>query len=99
MEIQEIFEDVNFELMMGEMGCRMPLTSLTLSDVPMIQGMLKMHVLVRVKGELDQFTEGLERCGVLDCIRQHPALMRHYFVHVPITLTAGTYCIFPRAQG
>lgn len=78
---------------MIEAGYRGQLSSLLLTDIPAIERMLRMHALLRVKGELDQFSEGLKCCGVLEAIKRHPSLMAAYFTHTPLNLTAGKLCL------
>ena len=84
-----VFDDCEHEMILIEAGFRKSLQSLTLLDGPGLVNNLKQYALVRSKAELDQFCEGLKECGVLEAIREHPAAMEQYFLHMPMELTAG----------
>ena len=61
------------------------------SDKVDIVQALALHDILRSKGELDQFCEGFESCGVLKAIRQNPDLARNYFcIDGHEKLTSGT---------
>ena len=47
--------------------------------VDIIQTMSLHHVILRSKAEIDQFCDGLQACGVLGAVRQHPDLGRPFF--------------------
>lgn len=87
-----VFDDSDHELILLETGYRKSVQSLTLSDRPRLVKNLKLYALVRSKAELDQFCEGLRECGVLEAVRQHPAVMEPYFLHMPMELSAGEQC-------
>ena len=72
-----------------ETGFRKPLDSLQLEDVGDVSEMLIAHSVLRVKAELDQFTDGLRCCGVLGAMREHSSLMSSLFT--PVDLTAGMW--------
>lgn len=55
-----------------ETGYRKPLCRLTMKDVPGLKQILRDHVLVNVKAELDQFSEGLNTIGVLEKMKKYP---------------------------
>ena len=72
-----LFEEERYQALLLETGYRKPLASLSIQDIPVIQGTLRnFYVLLRVKAEIDQFLEGLSSLGVLDEVRQHPMLMQ-----------------------
>ena len=89
--MRAVFEDSNFELCILETGYRKPLTRLTLSDKPALMTTLKLHLLFRVKPELDQFRDGLKACGVLGLVQRYQQLMAPFFVHTEKDLTQGVY--------
>lgn len=79
-----MFDDCDYEQTKLETGYRKPLASLVLSDKLSIQRTLKMHVLLRLKPELDQLIEGLKVCGILDSICRYPLLMAQYITHTVV---------------
>lgn len=87
--MREVFDDSDFELALLETGYRKPLATLNLSDKVGIQKTLKMHTIVRVKPEMDQFLEGLAVCGILEGVQRFSALMAPCFTFAPVDLTAG----------
>ena len=93
--MRAIFEDPDYELVLLETGFRKPVSSLCLLDKGVVANTLKAHLLSRVKPELDQFSEGLGVCGVLEAVRRHPELMAPYFTHVPVELSAGMPVVQP----
>ena len=64
-----------------ETGYRKPLCRLTMEDVPGLKQTLRDHVLVNVKAELDQFSEGLNTLGVLEKVKKYPSLMSPLFTY------------------
>lgn len=87
--MRAVFDEYEFELVLLETGYRKPLSSLLLSDRPAIVKTLKIHVLVKVKPELDQFIDGLNMYGILESIKKYPSLMAQYFTHIAAPLTVG----------
>ena len=77
MESTESLQDLLAEnsTLILETGYRKPLTSATIEEKPALQKILRAHVLLRVKAEMDQFCEGLKTCGVLEAVTQYPKLM------------------------
>ena len=57
-----------------------PLCSLTLLDVPCLKQTLRDYILINIKAELHQFSEGLKSLGVLDKIQQYPSIMAPLFL-------------------
>ena len=45
--------------------------------------LLDYHCLLKVKGEMDQFIEGISAVGVLEFVKKHPDVMKHFFVDTP----------------
>ena len=89
-------------LLLLETGYRKPLSSLTCDDKPCIKEAVRdYHTLVKIKPELDQFSDGLETLSVLQTVKKYPSLMSPLFVDqgseclnkgIVITLTrVGTY--------
>ena len=74
-----------------ETGFKRPVDTLTISEKDTLVEMLKVHVLIKVKGETDQFVDGLRICGVLGAVQDHPQLMSRFFLHSPTKLTAGKF--------
>ena len=58
------FDDPDYELLLLETGFRRPLSTLGMGDKDLVERTVKNHLLSRVKGEMDQFLEGLAICGV-----------------------------------
>jgi len=87
--LQGLLENSSFEAAILDTGFRKPLSSLTVEDVPVLQGTLKAQVILKVKPELDQFCEGLETCGVLHAVTKYPSLMAPYFLWTDVDLTPG----------
>lgn len=48
-----------------------------------LAALLDFHCLLKVKGEMDQFIEGMSSVGVLECIKKHPDVMKQFFVDTP----------------
>jgi hypothetical protein len=66
--------------------------NLSMADKPEIKKVLKVHVLMRVKAELDQFQDGLKTCGVLEAIRKNPVQMAPLLTSVAARdLSLGKY--------
>ena len=42
--------------------------------------LLDYHCMLKVKGEMDKFCDGLSAVGVLQFIKQYPSIMRPFFV-------------------
>lgn len=49
------------------------------------------HTLVKVKAQIDQFTDGLRSVSVYEHITKYPDLMQPLFVYQTNKLTAGKY--------
>ena len=60
-----------------------------MEDKPTIQETLRAHVIFKVKPEIDQFSEGLGTCGVLDAVKKYPSLMAPWFLWRDVELTPG----------
>ncbi len=61
-----------------------------MSDKPAIKSsLLDYHCMIKVKGAMDQFAEGLEELRVLQLIKRFPALTKPLFVSTNQVLTAG----------
>ena len=82
-ELQFLFSEQNSEKaddsIIYETGYRKALCKLTLKDVPELKQTLRDYSLVKVKAELDQFSEGLNTLGVLSKMKKYPALMAPLF--------------------
>ena len=73
-----------------ETGFKKPLTQLELSDKQRVQSLLlNYHCILKVKGEMDQFREGLESLGVMKALSRNASLLKLFFVSPRKTLTAG----------
>ena len=88
-----LFEVEDNASILLETGYHKPLSTLTVTDVPMLCNALRSHHgIIKVKAELDQFCEGLETLGVLQSVKKHPNLMRPLFVASSyVQLTRGRY--------
>ena len=89
MGVKAVFRDESHSKLIEETGFKKPLDLLHLEDVGDVVEMLRAHSVLRVKAELDQFTDGLRCCGVLGAVREHSSLMSSLFTHCPVDLTAG----------
>ena len=59
-----------------ETGYRKPLALLTCDDKPGIKKAIHdYHTLVKIKPELDQFSDGLKMLNVLQTMKMYPSLM------------------------
>lgn len=87
--LRAVFDNEDFQLAILETGYRKALSMLVMPDKPIIENILKAHVLLRVKPELDQFGEGLRLCGVWDSAIRYPELMAHRFTYVEVDLNTG----------
>ena len=73
-------------------GYRKSLCSLKLSDRHAVLGaLLDYHLMIKVKAEMDQFKEGLQSLGYLECLQSNPSLWKEYFLDSSVPLTAGMY--------
>ena len=62
-------------------GFRKPLTKLQVADRAMIKSsLLDYYCLLKVKAEIDQFSEGLEDLGLLAMMKRQPSLFKPLFV-------------------
>ena len=69
----------NFSTLL-DCGFVKPATSVKMEDrVDIVHAIALHHVILRSKAEMDQFTEGLQTCGVLDVLRQYSTLTRDFF--------------------
>ena len=89
-ELQEVV-GANFSTMI-DCGFVKPFSSVNLEDrADIVQSISLHHVILRSKAEMDQFTDGLRSCGVLDEIKQNSNLTRSFFTidGKPPKLTTG----------
>ena len=72
-------------------GFTKPSSSVILKDKSNIINMICLHhIILKCKGEIDQFSHGLESLGTLKAIRRHRKLLRQFFVKLEgVKLTAG----------
>lgn len=87
--LRGVFGNATFESLILETGYRKPLSQLTMDDKPAIRQTLRAHVILKVKAELDQFCEGLQTCGVLSAVMEHPSLMAPCFLWADVEVTPG----------
>ena len=79
------------ESLLLETGFRKALPLLVCEDKQSIKSALRdHHSLVKIKPELDQFTDGLATLGLLKHIRKYPKLMEPLFVYEKKVLNKGT---------
>ena len=75
-------------------GFRKPIKNLTLSDKHILEtSLVDFHCFIKVKGEMDQFMDGLSTLGILDIIKNSPEVIKEMFVHPSTDLTAGIHDI------
>ncbi len=84
-ELRAVFDDEQGNgdsgLLLLETGYRKPLSSLSCEDKPCIKKALRdYHTLVKIKPELDQFSDGLETLNVLPTMKKYPSIMSSLFV-------------------
>lgn len=85
MKLRDVFDDDEGNgdngLLLLETGYRKPLSSLGCEDKPCIKKAIRdYHTLVKIKPELDQFSDGLETLNVLPMMKKYPSLMSSLFV-------------------
>ena len=90
LDMQMVFAiDEAAELLL-ETGFRKPLMSLGLSDKKRVQEvLLGFHCVLKVKGEMDQFRQGLSSLGVLQALNNNASTMKSLFVSPSCKITAG----------
>ena len=80
--------------MISECGYNKPSSKLSLTDkVDLIHSVALHHVILKTLGEISQFREGLESCGVLKAINKYAPLMCEFYVVKESKLSAGIYII------
>ncbi|XP_016521610.1 G2/M phase-specific E3 ubiquitin-protein ligase-like [Poecilia formosa] len=72
---------------MASAGCVRRLTAISDRDL-LLHDLLMFHIVHRVQGPFQRFTEGLKTLGVLGAVKQHPDSFRKWFCHEPQPLTA-----------
>ena len=89
-DIRNVFAmDEGLELLLST-GFRKAMSCLTLGDRSCItHALLDYHLMGRVKMEMDQFREGLEILGFLECVKKNSAIFRPFFVYTRRELTPG----------
>ena len=71
-------------------GYPKPLQILGIEDIrEIVQMLLRYRLCVKVKAEMDQFTDGLKALGFLDMLREQPPLWEGYFVPSKTALSPG----------
>ena len=76
--------------LLQETGFRKPVCMLTVSDKAHLKSaLLDYHCMVKVKAEMDQFSDGMQTLQVLDFIKLYPEQMRPLFVATNNVVTAG----------
>ena len=68
--------------LLNDTGYRKALCSLKLSDRHR-----DYHLMIKVKAEMDQFKEGLQSLGYLECLQSNPSLWEEYFLDASVPLT------------
>ncbi len=87
-ELQAIALD-NFDLI-AECGFTKPSVRLVMEDKDSIVKAVSLHsVILKSMAELCQFRDGLETLKVASTLKEHPTLLRDFFVSCPHSLTAG----------
>ena len=90
-EIQATYAIDEAQSLLSEAGFFKPLIRLTMGDQSQLSSVLiSYHCMTKVKAAMDQFVEGLESLGVLECIRSNPEKWKVFFMDVSITVDAGT---------
>ena len=84
-ELRDLFDDDkgngDNRLLLMETGYRKPLALLTCDDMPGIKKAIRdYHTLVKIKPELDQFSDELKTLNVLQTMKMYPSLMSPLFV-------------------
>jgi hypothetical protein len=55
----------------------------------LIYALLDYHLLLKVKGPMDQFIEGLKNLGVYGAVSKNPETFREFFTYRETPVTAG----------
>ena len=77
-----------------ETGYRKPICHLKLSDKDSLRScLLDYHCMLKVKGAMDQYMDGLEELHVLEILKQYPDILKSVFVNERRVLTAGEEAI------
>lgn len=80
-DVKMVFAVDEVSALLMETGYRKPLTHLTLQDIPTLKAALvDYHCMLKAKGAIDQFAEGLQRLKVLDLIKKFPLLTKPCFI-------------------
>ena len=93
--MRNIFDDDNVnkgdnDTLLLETGFRKALCHLTTADKPVLKATLRDYLsLIKIKPELDQFSDGLKTLGVLDLIQKYPSLMSPLFIYQQSSLNKG----------
>ena len=79
-QLRSLFNDTDNESILLETGFRLALCRLTCADKEVIKSAIRdYHSLIKIKTELDQFSDGLKMLGVLQAVKEHPDLMAPLF--------------------
>ena len=71
-------------------GYRKPISSLVATDKQeVISALLDYHIMLKVKGAMDQYMAGLEALGLLERIRENPSVWKALFTKPSHRLTPG----------
>lgn len=71
-------------------GFRKAVSTLTTDDrIALSTALLDYHLMVKVKMEMDQFSQGLQTFGTLDMIKTNPSLWAPYLSLVDNNLSPG----------
>ena len=93
--MRNIFDDENQgdgDTLLLETGFRKALCQLTIADKSIVKATLRdYHSLIKIKPELDQFSEGLKTLGVFDLIQKYLLLMAPLFIYQQSSLNKGRY--------
>ena len=98
-ELRMVFAVDEILALLMETGYRKPVLHLTLQDkVGLRAVLLDYHCLLKVKGAMDQYAEGLQQLRVLDLIQKFNVLTKPFFVSDGKKITTSEYYNYCNTQ-
>ena len=88
--MRTVFDDAENTNLFLETGYRKAISHLDISEKSdLLSVIIDYHCMLKAKAANDQFLQGLQVTGVLDCVRKFPDIMKSLFCFNKSTLTAG----------
>ncbi len=97
-KLRLVFEKDDNVALVCETGYTKALCLVSMADKEGLKNALRdYHSLIKIKAELDQFTEGLRTCEILTYVQKYSELMRPLFCQQPSILSKGMSIIHNNA--